>query len=186
MKRFVNNAISIAYTLIKFSLIKIFHWKTFNYHLFERFSPNTDIYFIGKGKIILGKAVRAHSLVRLRVTNKATLTIGDNVSFNYGCMVTAQNNIHICSGVEFGPNVMIYDHDHDFRAKGGLKANKYKSGSVIIGENTWIGANSIILKGTKLGSNCVVGAGSIISGEFPDNTLIYQRRETTTKEIIKD
>ena len=41
-----------------------------------------------------------------------------------------------------------------------------------IGDNCFIGCNSIILKGTKLGSGCVVGAGAVVSGEFADNSVI--------------
>ena len=133
--------------------------------------------------ITLGKSVRAHSGVKLRAVGKGKILIDDNAKMNYGCMVTARELIHIGEGVEFGPNVLLYDHDHDYKATGGLKANKYTSAPIEIGNNSWIGANSIILKGTKIGANCVVGAGCIISGEFPENTLIVQKRETTIKKI---
>ncbi|OQX78466.1 MAG: hypothetical protein B6D61_05445 [Bacteroidetes bacterium 4484_249] len=184
MKRIINNIISIIFTLIKFSLIKLFHWNNFKFHIIERFSPNTDLYFIGKGRIILGKKVRAHTHVRLRAIKNGTIKIGNNTSFNYGCMVTALENITIGSGVEFGPNVLLYDHDHDFRTIGGLKEKKFKTGKIVIGDNAWIGANTIILKNTKIGKNCVVGAGSIITGDYPDNTIIVQKRQTTVKNII--
>ncbi len=42
----------------------------------------------------------------------------------------------------------------------------------MIGEGCFLGANSIILKGTTLGKNVVVGAGSVASGAFPDNVII--------------
>ncbi|MDY2942298.1 MAG: acyltransferase [Paludibacteraceae bacterium] len=97
-------------------------------------------------------------------------------------MLTAREEIHIGAGVEFGPNVLIYDHDHDFRAKGGLKAKKFKSGKVHIGDNAWIGANTVILKNTTIGNNCVIGAGCVLANcNIPDNTVVVQRRDT---EII--
>lgn len=183
MKRQINNFVSILYTFLKFSLIKLFNWNRFKFHLVERFSPNTELYFLGKGTIILGKKVRAHTGVKLRVIKKGKITVGENSSFNYGCMVFSMDSVKIGNGVEFGPNVLIYDHDHDFRTDGGLKKNKYKTGEVIIGDYSWIGANSIILRGTKIGKNCVVAAGSIINGEYPDNSLIIQKRNTTIKHI---
>lgn len=183
MRRKFNNIISVVFSLFKFLILKIIYRHRFRFHFIERFSPNTDIYFLGKGSIILGKAVRAHSNVKLRVVGKGKIIIDDNSSLNYGCMVTARQLIHIEKGVEFGPNVLLYDHDHDFRAIGGLKSNKYKSGEIIIGENSWIGAGSIILKNTYIGKNCVVGAGCVISGTFPDNTLIVQKRDTVQKVI---
>ena len=187
MKRLRNNLISIAFTLIKFSFIKLFHWKKFSFHFIERFSPNTDIYFIGRGKITFGRAVRAHSLCKFRVIGDGILTIDDNVTFNYGCMVTTRQKIFIERGVEFGPNVLVYDHDHDFKTAGGIKQNKYKSGEVIIGENSWIGANVVLLRNTKIGKNCVVAAGCILGNcEYPDNTLIFQKRDTQTKVISRE
>ncbi len=60
MKRTINNILSVAISLPKFLLIKIFHGKHFRFHWIERFSPNTDIYFIGNSNIILGKKVRQH------------------------------------------------------------------------------------------------------------------------------
>jgi maltose O-acetyltransferase len=43
---------------------------------------------------------------------------------------------------------------------------------IIIGNNCWIGTSAIILPGTTLGNNCIVAAGSIVNGEFKDNSLI--------------
>lgn len=184
MRRLRNNIISVIFSLLRFCIIKLFHWKTFRFNLIERFSPNTHIYFMGNGKIILGNYVTAHTNTRLIAGNNAQLIINDNVRFNYGCIVTAQNYINIRKGVEFGPNVLIYDNDHDFRVDGGLKAKKFRTGKVIIGENSWIGANTVILKDTVIGANCVVGAGSVIKGIFPDNSLIIQKRDTIAKPIL--
>jgi acetyltransferase-like isoleucine patch superfamily enzyme len=96
------------------------------------------------------------------------------------------NRIQIDEGVEFGPNVIIYDHDHDFRAVGGLKASKYSLGEVKIGKNTWIGANSIILKNAHIGSNCVVAAGSVVNVDIPDNALFVQKKDCTIKIITSN
>jgi acetyltransferase-like isoleucine patch superfamily enzyme len=45
-------------------------------------------------------------------------------------------------------------------------------GKISIGDNTCIGMNAIILPNTKIGQNCIVGAGSVVKGQFPDNSLI--------------
>ena len=54
---------------------------------------------------------------------------------------------------------------------------------MIIGKNCWIGANTIILKGTIIGDNCVVGAGCVLKGKYPDSTIIIQKRITETKPL---
>lgn len=86
-------------------------------------------------------------------------------------------------GVEFGPGVLIYDHDHQFSAESGVVEKEYKTAPIKIGKNSWIGANTIILRGTEIGKNCVVGAGSVIKGKYGDNCLIYQERITKIKDI---
>lgn len=174
--------ISVIFSLIKFSIIKLLNWKSFKFSLVERFSPNTEIDIGKNSKMILGYGVRAHSGTKLRVRDKAELKIGKNTALNYGCIITCHKEIKIGEGVEFGPNVLVYDHDHDFRTKGGIKANKYKYGTVEIGNNVWIGANSVILRGTKIGDNSVVGAGSVIKGNYPVHSIIVQKRQT---EVIK-
>ncbi len=179
MKRYLRYLICFPFTLIKFSIIKLFHWKSFRFYPLELFAVNSEL-TIGRGsEITLGKFVRTQSGTRIRARGKGRLYIGDNTAFNIGCMVTCHYNIKLGSGIEFGQNVLIYDHDHDFRAEGGIKAKKFKYGSVEIGDNCWIGANTVILRNTKIGNNCVVGAGSVIHGEYPDNSIIIQKRETT-------
>ena len=48
-----------------------------------------------------------------------------------------------------------------------------------IGDNSWIGCNVVILRGTSIGKNCIVGAGSVLKGTYPDNSVIVQKRQTT-------
>lgn len=71
---------------------------------------------------------------------------------------------------------MVYDHDHDFRAEGGVKAMKYKSSQIKIGNNVWIGANSVILRGSIIGDGAVIAAGSVVKGEIPDGAVFVQKR----------
>ncbi|MCF0237315.1 MAG: acyltransferase, partial [Sphaerochaetaceae bacterium] len=106
--------------------------------------------------------------------------IEDNVKINYYCIIACQEEIEIGSGTEFGPSVYLYDHDHDYIK--GLNSNSneenFKTAPIKIGRNCWIGANTVILRGTVLGDNCVVGAGCVIKGEYEDGAVIIQHRET--------
>lgn len=183
MSRNIKNIIAVFFSALRFTLLKIIHGKRFNFKGIQRFSPNTQLFFLNKGEIHLGNKVRAHTGTKIRSISKGVIEIGANTTFNYNCMIVALKKINIGQGVEFGPNVLVYDHDHDFRDKGGLKANKYKYEDVFIGDNTWIGANTIILRGTKIGKNCVVGAGCVIRGNYPDNSIITQNRETIIRNI---
>lgn len=188
MKRILKNIISVLYSVIYFTITKIFNWQSFRFFPIERFSPSTEVTIAGNGKIFLGKRITAHSGVKIKAVSNGSITIEDQVRFNYGCIVMSQGTIEIKKGVGFGPNVLMFDHDHDYRSKHGVGpgATHFKTGTIEIGENSWIGANCVILKNTKLGKNCVVAAGSVIGNcEYPDNTVIYQKRENLTKSFIK-
>ena len=181
MRQKINNLISVLYTLVKFCLIKLFRGKSFRFGLVERISPNVVTEFNRGSCVELENKVRIHSGSKIKVRKNAKLFIGKNVRINYNCMIVCHKEISIGEGTEFGPNVFIYDHDHDYRA--GLKENKFLYDSVTIGKNCWIGANTVILRGTTLGDNCVVGAGSVIKGSYDSDSVILQKRETISKPV---
>lgn len=54
---------------------------------------------------------------------------------------------------------------------------------VNIGENVWIGANVVILRGTNIGNNSVIAAGSIINGNIPANKIVYQERTLKFRDV---
>lgn len=179
MKKYIRAIICIIFSLIKFTVIKLFHFSGFHFSLVNIFSPFTEIDLGRKSYLRLSKLVRARSGVKLKVRNNAKLEVGEATSFNHGCMIICHDEIKIGANVQFGPNVLIYDHDHDYKAIDGLKSLQYKTDPVVIGNNVWIGANVVILRGTTIGDNCVIGAGSVVKGNFKNNKLILQKRETT-------
>lgn len=136
------------------------------------FSPNSDV-------MIEGLIVRSGSCIRVR--NKAKLTLMNGVALNNNCVVTCRKNIVIGENTNIGPNCCIFDHDHDYKAKDRL--NNYVEEEIYIGSNVWIGANVTILKGTKIGDNCVIGAGSVVKGVFNTNTLIAGSPAKAIKNI---
>lgn len=176
MRRTVGNIISVIYSFIKFSIMKLFNWNGFSFHPVERFSPSVVTDFNRGSIVTIGKMVRVHSRTRIRAHRNSVLTIGEGVKINCDCFIICQERIEIGAGTEFGPSVYLYDHDHDYRV--GLKKEQYKSAPIIIGKDCWIGANTVILRGTQIGDNCVVGAGCVLSGQYENNSIIVQKRTT--------
>lgn len=179
MRRTINNIISVFCTMIRMMILKLFHGKRLKVSLVERFSPNVVFEMNRNAKVTIGKKVRVHSGTKIKIRKAAQLFLGENVKINYNCIIACHQQISIGAGTEFGPSVYVYDHDHDYRA--GLKESKFLTEAVEIGENCWIGANTVILRGTKLGNDCVVGAGCVLKGEYPAGSVIVQKRQT---EII--
>lgn len=174
-----KSAISLIVSLLRFCLIKLLRPKGFFFYPLERFSPNTMINIWRRGQLRLGKRVRAHTGVRLSVTPGGLLEIGDDTAFGYNCILVAREHIRIGKGVTCGPNVLIYDHDHDFRGDPKMNGERFITREVVIGDNVWIGAGSIILRGTRIGDNCVIGAGSVVRGEIPPDSVFVQKREAS-------
>lgn len=183
MRRKINNIISVIHSIFRVLLLKLVHGKNASLGLIERISPNVVLEVNRGATIRLCKNVRIHSGSKVKVRDGGTLTIGKNVRINYNCMFFCRHEINIGGGCEFGPGVLVYDHDHDFRHPCGLAAREYNVAAVNIGENCWIGANTVILKGTTIGNRCVVGAGSVLKGNYPDDSLITQKRVTSVRTI---
>lgn len=67
----------------------------------------------------------------------------------------------------------------------------YSDGCVSVGNNCWIGSNTVLLKGCEIGNNCVIGVGYIISGRIPSGSIVIQGRNLeisniTYKNVAKD
>lgn len=149
----------------------------------ELVSLSTNLNISKTSKLTLGKKVGTRKNVEFSASNEGEIIIGDNCFFNNNCIVASHKKISIGEGCSFGPNVMIYDHDHDFRAPNGLKSNKFKTSEVIIGKNVWIGANSVVLRGTIIEDNCVIGAGCVVNGHLKAGHILVNERNQKILEI---
>lgn len=104
----------------------------------------------------------------------AVIEIGDNVGIS-GATIYARSRITIGDNTNIGGNVKILDNDfHPVDPEARLRDDKEQIGTapIQIGKNCFIGCNVLILKGSKIGDNCVVGAGAVVSGIFEDNCVI--------------
>lgn len=102
--------------------------------------------------------------------NKIKLGVNSERSFlrSPNCYIQAINGVEVGDNVLWGPGVGIISANHDDSQR--LEHKKEKP--VKIGNNVWIGMNSIILPGVELGNNVIVGAGSVVTKSFPDNVII--------------
>lgn len=93
-----------------------------------------------------------------------------------GCTIYSMASIKIGRNTDIGAGCKIIDNDfHPLQYSHRCpveQVDKIKKRPICIGEGCFLGANSIILKGTILGNNCVVGAGSVVHGTWPDNSII--------------
>lgn len=137
------------------------------------------------GEVIhIGKNVTWRNNFSVMIGKKGHIEIGNNCFFNNGCSLNANNHISIGEGTLFGENVKVYDHNHRFsNFDVPIKEQGFSIGKVIVGKHCWIGSNAVLLKGTEIGDNCVIGAGVIVNGKVLDGTIIKIVNSNTYESI---
>lgn len=119
------------------------------------------------------------------VAKGGNIKIGSGVCMS-GCTIYSMDSISIGNNTDIGAGTKIIDNDFHplpYSERHPVEQlDKVKKRPITIGEGCFIGANSFILKGTTLGNNVVVGAGSVVSGTFPDNVIIAGNPAKIVKE----
>lgn len=162
------------------SLPKVLWWKIkyagkCTLPLIQAFGRHTELKIkngtarFGKEQITRGDAV-------FRVEG-GELIVGDKCFFNQNVSITCKKHIVIGNRCQIANNVVIVDHDHADSENWG----SYVETPVVIGNDVWIGANAVIMRGTVIGDSAVIGAGSIVKGNVPAGKVFYQKRETVIK-----
>lgn len=100
------------------------------------------------------------------------IEVGENCYFNHHCSIGDGGKVIIGNNVLIGPYVGIYTAQHPLDSQQRL-AGWQRVSDIEIGDNVWIGANCTILPGVKIGKNAVIGAGSVVTQNVPENTLAY-------------
>lgn len=135
------------------------------------------------GNVRLGRDVMINSNIEssqlgffpktiLHTSKSGTIIIEDNVGIS-NATLNAREKIHIKKGARLGAGVKIYDNDfHDlYRENREDVTEVVPAKEVIVGENAFVGAGSIVLKGVHIGKNAIIGAGSVVTKDVPDNEV---------------
>lgn len=104
------------------------------------------------------------------------LEIGEGTYFNRYCMISAHEQVTIGKHCMFGPGVKIFDNNHRHSPETGV-SSQLNTAPISIGDNSWVCSDAIILKGTHIGKNCVIGTGCIIRGKIPDGSIVVNKQD---------
>lgn len=151
-----------------------------------RFDKGVKVEVRPKSEIVFDGRINCKRNCEFRAFNGGKLKIANGCTFNNNCFIACGEEIIIGEDTIFGPNCVIVDHDHDYKAAGGLKELKYKTDKIIIGSNVWIAANVTILKNTAIGDNVVIGAGCVVSGKVESNTVLVQEKIDRIKQYVRE
>lgn len=110
-----------------------------------------------------------HFTSRVQHPNRVKVGNRSAPGMNAGCYIQAKNGIIIGHNLRMGPNVGLISANHN--------PDNYdewiKEKPIEIGDNVWIGMNTVILPGVKIGSNVVIGANSVVTKDLPDNCFAF-------------
>ena len=98
------------------------------------------------------------------------ISVGKKFYANVGCTILDNAQVTIGDNAFIAPHVSIYTAGHPLHPK--ARNTRYEYGlPVTIGDNVWIGGNSVICPGVTIGNNVVIGAGSVVNKDIPDGVL---------------
>lgn len=135
-------------------------------------------YFLGEklvldegGKVSMGGKNLFEPRCELEVVG-GRLKIGSHNYFNRGVKIVCLEEIVIGSHCLFADSVNVYDHDHRAdEVDRPIRDQGFVTDPVVIGDNVWIGAKAIILKGVKIGDNAIIAAGAVVTKDIPANCV---------------
>lgn len=108
--------------------------------------------------------------------------LGKNVYFNFNATLVDDTHIYIGDYTMLGPNVVIATAGHPILPELREKALQYNL-PVHIGKNCWLGAGVIVLPGVTIGDNTVIGAGSVVTKDIPSNVVAVGNPCKVLREI---
>jgi galactoside O-acetyltransferase len=108
--------------------------------------------------------------------------LGKNVYFNFNATMVDDTHIYIGDYTMLGPNVVIATAGHPILPELREKALQYNM-PVHIGKNCWLGAGVIVLPGVTIGDNTVIGAGSVVTKDIPANVVAVGNPCKVLREI---
>jgi acetyltransferase-like isoleucine patch superfamily enzyme len=149
---------------------------------FESFGKRSIVHrpnwIYGPHKISVGEAVLVMPGSWLAVERQAwgiegpVLRIGDRVAMRTNCTLSAACAIVIEDDVVLGGGVTVVDSDHTWDAgHPSVLYNPLDTAPVRIGRGSWIGDRVAVLKGSRIGEFCLIGANSVVRGEIPDHSV---------------
>ena len=98
------------------------------------------------------------------------IRVGKNFFANYNCTIIDVAKVIIGNNCQMAPNVAIYTAGHPVHPDTRNTAYEYGK-EVRIGDNVWIGGNTVICPGVTIGDCCVIGAGSVVTKDIPSWTI---------------
>ncbi len=128
---------------------------------------------LGRDTLIGPVSISAGMVPGQKMVTDPVVRIGDRCMIGRGSHIVGHFQLEIGDDVHTGPYVYITDQNHGYEDPDQVVHAQWPSDvPVLIGRGSWLGTGVVILPGTVLGKNVVVGAGAVVRGRFPDHCVI--------------
>lgn len=141
----------------------------------EKNIHKSAIFWGNKKKIVLSKDSKIWEYVIIRVTGEGILEVGENSRIGpFSVLFTGKFGIKIGKNVMIAPHCVIAAGNHNYKDlnKPMVLAGSLSKGPIIIGDDVWIGANSTITDGVRIGNGVVISANSYVNKDVNDFDIV--------------
>jgi len=127
------------------------------------------------GSVELGDAVQLYSDIIIETGDGGRVTIGAETHIQPRCQLSAyKGSIKIGKRVEIAPNCAFYPYNHEFALGEPVRNQPLTTrGGITVDDDVWLGVGVIVLDGVTIGKGAVIGAGSVVTRDVPDEAVAF-------------
>lgn len=149
---------------IKSVILNLYYFGTLSKRIL--FGDNINI----EGRVFLSSRIKLDDNVELRNLTKEDLSIDSGTAINRNTVI--RGKVQIGKNVGIAPNCMIIGSNHVFSdPNSDIKKQGSRQLGVIIQDDVWVGANTVILDGVTIGTKSIIGAGSVVTKSIPSYSI---------------
>lgn len=123
-----------------------------------------------KGLVVFGRRVRIYG--DFTVVHPKNVKIGRDCGINHDVFILGYTRVEIGDRVTLSSRVMLIDSGLELRGFAEVQSPAHFASFVVIEDGAWIGAGAIVLPGVRVGRKSVVGAGSVVTRDVPDFSIV--------------
>ncbi len=151
------------------------HWEMMRREAFLRWPVHGNVLeALREGRLQIGAGTLLEPDVWITAPDQARVRIGEGCFLNIGVMVAARELVEIGDHCMLANNCFVSDAGHRFDdPELPVPWQGFVSkGPTRIGENCWLGANTVVMSGVSIGERCVVGANSVVTHDVEPFTVV--------------